>query len=591
MKISAFSLKKLRFSVILSCVVVPGFVWAQIPPPFLAEQQQQEQRQLERDRLVREQNERNVSERLAPVAAPSILPIPQNETPCFRIDSLRLIGEESEFFQNIISDLGAPDGSDTPIGRCIGTNGVNVILGRAQAKLIAGGWITSRVLVGAQDLSTGTLTLTFVPGRISAIRMSEDSSVQLLGNGAFFATAIPARVGDVLNLRAIEQGLENLKSAPTAEADIKIQPSVAKDARAGDSELLVKYIQARKVRLGTTLDDSGIRSTGLYQGGVTLSVDNALGLNDLLYINASHNIDSDLFNSADHATKAQSLGYSVPFGYWSVGVTASKSNYFQTIAGYQQSYVYSGNSNNLETKLSRLLYRDQNRKTTASIRAFRQESRSYVDDTEVGVQHRVTGGWAADFSDKEYLGSATLDSSVGYTHGTGAFGALHAPEELFGEGTSRFRFYTSSISLNAPFKLNLVDTSQNFKYTGVIRGQWAETTLSSQNRIVIGGRYSVRGFDGQQTLAGDAGLVVRNDLGWILPGGGGAEVYTGVDYGKVSGRSTAILTGTHLAGAVVGVRGAMKNVGYDVFVGTPISKPESFRTAGKTLNFNLTANF
>ncbi|RST45033.1 POTRA domain-containing protein, partial [Variovorax sp. DXTD-1] len=234
----------------------------------------EQQRQQERERALREQNERTVDQR--PQAAPPapVARIPETEAPCFRIDRVLLVGEQSELFQWAVSDLSSPDGNDPPLGRCLGTAGVNVVLARAQQATIARGFVTTRVLAAPQDLSTGTLTLSLVPGRIAAIRLTPDSSSTLLGSGALLGSAIPARPGDLLNLRDIEQGLENLKRAPTAEADIQIEPSTAPDAKPGDSDLVVKYVQAKKWRVALSLDDSGTQATGRYQAGATVSVDN-----------------------------------------------------------------------------------------------------------------------------------------------------------------------------------------------------------------------------------------------------------------------------------------------------------------------------
>jgi hemolysin activation/secretion protein len=51
------------------------------------------------------------------------------------------------------------------------------------------------------------------------------------------------------------------------------------------------------------------------------------------------------------------------------------------------------------------------------------------------------------------------------------------------------------------------------------------------------------------------------------------------------------LLGTHLAGAVVGVRGQCSKLSYDVFVGAPIWKPERYRTAKATAGFNFNVSF
>lgn len=558
---------------------------ATTPQPFVEQQRQQE-----RERALREQNERTVDQRLQAAPSAPVQRIPESESPCFRIDRVLLVGEQSESFQWAIANLSGPEGNDSPIGKCLGTTGVNVLLARAQQAVIAKGYVTSRVLAAPQDLSTGTLTLSLVPGHIAAIRLTPDSPATLLGSSALLATAIPARPGDLLNLRDIEQGLENLKRAPTAEADIKIEPSTAPNAKPGDSDLVVKYVQSKKWRIALSLDDSGTEETGRYQTGTTLSLDNPFGLNDLFYVSANHSIDGHMFGDPGKGTEGQTVHYSLPYGYWMLGFTASNSQYHQSVAGQNQNIIYAGKTNNAEVKLSRLIYRDQSRKTTVALKAFRRESRSFIEDTEIDVQHRVVGGWELGLNHKEFIGDATLEGTLAYRQGTGGFGSIPAPEEAFGEGTSRLKLTTLDVSLNAPFKLNIGGGDQKFRYSGLFRGQWNSTPLTPQDRFAIGGRYTVRGFDGETSLLGDRGLLIRNDIGWAM-GQSGAEMYIGTDYGQVGGQSTVGLLGRHLAGAVIGVRGQWTKLSYDFFVGAPISKPEGYRTAKVTLGFNLNAGF
>lgn len=547
------------------------------PNPFVEELRQQE-----RERALREQMERGADTRLQ-VEAPAVTKrLPTEEAPCLRIDRVVLDGELSQQFQWLLPAAAGAEGDDSPIGRCLGTEGVNTVMARLQQAAIARGYITTRVLAAPQDLSQGTLTLTLVPGRIAAIRLAEGSDTHVrLWN------AIPAGTGDLLNLRDIEQGLDNLKRVPTAEADIQIEPSTAPNARPGDSDLVVKYSQPQRLRLALSLDDSGTESTGRYQGGATVSGDNLLGLNDLLYVNAGHSIDGHGVSNPKHATENQTAHYSVPYGHWLLGLTASNSRYRQSVAGAYQDYVYAGKSNSAELKLSRLVYRDQQRKTTVSLRAVRRESRNFIDDTEVGVQHRVTGAWEASVNHKEYLGQATLEANLGWRHGTGGFGARRAPEEEFDEGTSRFKIITADVNLQVPFQM----AGQRLRYNGLWRAQWSRTPLTPQERFGIGGRYTVRGFDGESTLLADGGWLVRNDIGWAL-GALGAELYLGLDYGHVSSRwSGRYLIGHELAGGVIGLRGAWRSLSYDVFVGAPIRKPEGFQTARVAAGFSLNYAF
>jgi hemolysin activation/secretion protein len=488
---------------------------------------------------------------------------------------LTLDGELADAFGWSLDAAAGASGRDSPIGRCLGAVGIQTVVARVQKAIFDRGYTTTRVMAGRQNIGTGVLELTSIPGRISAIRLADASPAPTT-----LRNAIPVRPGDVLNLRDIEQGLENLKRLPTVEADIQIVPSAAADARPGDSDLVIKRSQKLPLRTTVSLDDTGTQATGKTQTGLTVAWDGPLGLNDLAYVSLNH----DAFNHEGGGTSGRTAHYSVPFGYWLLGATASRSRYHQTVDGLNQTYVYSGETRSAELRLARLIYRDQRRKTTVSIKGFRRASNNFIDDSEVQeVQQRVVGGWEASVNHREFIGDATLDGTLAYRRGTGAFGALPAPEESRGEGTSRLMLYTADLNLNAPFKVG----EQVLRYTAAWRTQWNRTRLTPQDAFSIGGRYTVRGFDGETSLVGDRGWVLRNDLGIAL-GQSGAELYAGVDYGEVGGPSTRNLLGCHLAGGAIGLKGVLQGLNYDLFVGAPISRPTRYRTARVTggVNFN-----
>jgi hemolysin activation/secretion protein len=573
--------RKLVAGVVMA--VLAGHVWAQPAPLSTADQEQR--RAEERERLLREQQEKGRDERAPPPPQPEATKLPAAESPCLPIRELKLrtlAGEPAELASQFAWTLDAaagPDANDAPLGRCLGTQGIAIVMKRVQNAVIARGYVTTRVLAEPQDLNTGILTLTLVPGRIRAIRFSEGSDTR----GSAW-TALPARPGDLLNLRDIEQGLENFKRVPTAEADIQIEEAKTPGARPGQSDLVISYKQAFPFRLSVFADDSGSKATGKYQGGITLSYDNWWTLNDLFYV--SLNADLGGGDPGGRGTRGSTVHYSVPFGYWTLAATVSDNRYFQSVAGLNQDYVYRGTSSNAELKLSRLVYRDASRKSTVSLKAFQRRSNNFIDDTEVEVQRRVVGGWELGVGHKEFIGQATLEGNLAYKRGTGAFGSLPAPEEAFGEGTSRFAVVNADANLTVPFKI----AEQAMRYSATWRLQHDRTPLTPQDRFSIGGRYTVRGFDGESSLSAERGWLLRNELSTAL-GETGQEVYIGLDHGEVGGPSSEFLVGKHLTGAVIGVRGSFKKVQYDIFIAAPVKKPELFRTAGSTLGVSLSASF
>ncbi|HUH89580.1 MAG TPA: ShlB/FhaC/HecB family hemolysin secretion/activation protein [Lysobacter sp.] len=547
------------------CVVLSTPVWAQNNPDA-----QELRRQQERARNLREQQEVTPDVRLQ--AEKAVLPdrFPSGESPCFVIQQVVLDGDEADRFGWALK--AADPASDPATGHCLGTEGVNVTMKRVQNAIIARGFVTTRVLAAPQDLKIGTLTLTVVPGRIRAIRFASDSPVR-----ASFWNAVPAQPGELLNLRDIEQALENFQRLPTVTADIQIVPADGDDPRPGESDLVIGWQQRARARVNLSLDDSGSQSTGKLQGGPTLSFDNGLMWNDLFYVDFGH----DVFNGGRKGTASRTAHYDVPFGYWLVGATASDYDYHQAVAGAYETYVYSGSSRNADLRLSRLLFRNATVKTGMYGRGWWRESDNFIDDTEIHVQRRRTAGWEIGGTYKQFLGAATLDARMAYRRGTGAFGALAAPEEAFGEGTSRLKVITADLQVAVPFQWG----GQRLRYSGSWRGQWNRTPLVPQDRFAIGGRYTVRGFDGEVSLAGERGWLLRNDLSLSL--GGGQELYLGADYGHVGGPSTQWQLGNHLAGAVIGLRGGYGRGSWDLFVGAPIREPNGFATAYTATGFSL----
>ena len=266
-------------------------------------------------------------------------------------------------------------------------------------------------------------------------------------------------------------------------------------------------------------------------------------------------------------------------------MSGSEYTYFQTVAGAYENYEYSGKSKQMKTTLGRLLYRDRSRKTFLSTSLWSKQTSNFVNDTEVEVQRRRMAGWETSLTHTEYLDTTTLQFELGYKRGTGARGAIRAPEELFDEGSSRPRIITTSVSVNYPFAL----FDQPLRFYTNWSAQWNKSALIPQDRFSIGGRYTVRGFDGELTLSGERGWLWRNEVAWNIAGKG-HELYLGIDKGTVRNRYEKQL-GNSLVGGVIGLRGKLWGLNDEYFVGTPLDKPKGFKTSHAVTGFNLSYRF
>ena len=159
-----------------------------------------------------------------------------------------------------------------------------------------------------------------------------------------------------------------------------------------------------------------------------------------------------------------------------------------------------------------MVYRSQAHKTTLSLRAYQRKSRNFVEDTEIRLQHRQTAGWELGLNQRSYLGDATLDAGLNWRRGSGMLGALNAPEEETGNGGSRPSIVSAELSYTQPLQIG----AQKLRLNSQWRGQWSKGALVPHNRFSIGGRYTVRGFDGDLSLSSERGWLWRNELSWAM---------------------------------------------------------------------------
>ncbi|HGO8038538.1 TPA: ShlB/FhaC/HecB family hemolysin secretion/activation protein, partial [Neisseria meningitidis] len=511
--------------------------------------------------------------------------------PCFAINEVVLEGEHHARFQFALKRALRETGFQA--GKCLHAGNINQIMSLAQNALIGRGYTTTRILAAPQDLNSGKLQLTLIPSYLRSIRIDRSNDDQThAGRIAAFQNKFPTRSNDLLNLRDLEQGLENLKRLPTAEADLQIVPV---EGEPNQSDVVVQWRQRLlPYRVSVGMDNSGSEATGKYQGNITFSADNPLGLSDMFYVNYGRSIGNvpDETDSSGSLKKGgthnYALHYSVPFGKWTWAFNHSGYRYHQAVAGLSAAYDYNGKSYNTDLGFNRLIYRDAKRKTHVGAKLWTRETQSYIDDAEITVQRRRTAGWLAELSHKEYIGRSTADFKLKYKRGTGMKDALRAPEEAFGEGTSRMKIWTASADVNTPFQIG----KQLFAYDTSVHAQWNKTPLTSQDKLVIGGHHTVRGFDGEMSLSAERGWYWRNDLSWQFKPG--HQLYLGADVGHVSGQSAKWLLGQTLAGTAIGIRGQIKlggNLHYDIFTGSALKKPEFFQSRKWASGFQVGYTF
>lgn len=498
-------------------------------------------------------------------AQPLVLP---RETPCFLLRQVAWDGPEPP---SQLRRLAA-----AVIGACVGGQGLKALQEHLHARLVEQGLVTARVLLPEQSLAGGTLTLRYLRGRIAAVRSE--------GAVGWWRTAMPTGPGGSFNQRDLDQALENIRRLQ-GQADAVID--VAPGAEPGDSDVLIKPGSGKRWHAYLGGDNAGMESTGKNQINAGLTLDSPLFLYDRLSVSWNGNAG---LRRDDALTRAASIDYSVPFGYWAFSIAASRSRYRQTVAGFDAPIVYGGSTQRLDFGVSVVAYRSSRYKGTAALKLLRKRVGSRVNDVDIAVQRRDVAGYEFSYGHRQYLGRAVLDVGAGVRGTLPRFS--RQPGQVYGDPAwnGRSAVLSASAGLYLPFDA----AGRQWVYQLNWQIQHARTALVPADYFTIGNRYAVRGFDGQSTLAAEDGWSLRNDLS-LQPGGAWPQLYAGLDAGRVGGPSAASLSGRTLVGAVAGLRGRLAmpylKASYDLSAGWPLKKPANLKTRRTVLAASLMLEF
>ncbi|NHZ42498.1 ShlB/FhaC/HecB family hemolysin secretion/activation protein [Massilia sp. CCM 8693] len=499
------------------------------------------------------------------------------ETPCFLIKSIT-VGHKQKF--DAMTSTVAPF-----LGQCVGVQGVRQIAAVLDARLIALGYVTTRVSLPQQNLSEGKLVFALHIGRVAGVKMVRAGVPGDVADTAWgtWTNAFPLAAGDVLNIRDLEQGVEQMKRLPSQSVTTRIEPGMEADT----SVVLVERNAAsllERTRGSLTLDNSGSEALGRAQLSGSLSLDNAAGLNDILSLSSNINAQQP---RRDHRSYSLSANYSIPWDYHSFSVSHSSSRFAQFVQGTTARFLSSGSSSTAEARWSYLAWRSASAKAGMYAALSTRRARSFLDDVELVVQRRRTTSAQGGVTLKQYLGQGVLDLDLGYRMGVGLGRAEDDyPSAAEGGLTLRPRIVSFNASFSQPFKV----AAHALQYSASLRLQKTGDMTLSADQISIGGRYSVRGFDGDSVLLAESGAILRNDLSTGLPSIAGIDssAFVALDVGKVSGPSAAGLVGDTLTGFAAGVRGRWKGLVFEASLAIPVSKPERFKTRAVTPSVSIT---
>ena len=384
-------------------------------------------------------------------------------------------------------------------GQCLSVKDINSILTKVNRLYTDHGFITSRAYIGPQDLNLGILTIKVVEGTVEHIeRPLTDPNKQSLQK--IFRNLD----GKVLNLRDLEQGLEQINRLASRSATMALLPGSV----SGQSIVEVSEIKTTKAwQIRHKIDNSGQLATGEIQHQLFGSAENLMGLYDYSYFSLQAD-DGSL--SKDQFSRSAGLHWDIPFGYWTLSTDHSYFKYSSIIATPVQSFISAGDSRSNEIRVARLLSRDQVSKTKVSLSIKRKTSHSYIENVLIEASSRTHSIASLGLSNDRYLKSGgILSSSIKIHRGLRILGGMNDRGQEAAGPKAEFTKFSLGVNLSRP----LGNPSKKLSYASRFQYDYSADELYGSEKISLGSDYSVRGYKGVG-ISGARGGYWRNDIKW-----------------------------------------------------------------------------
>jgi len=411
---------------------------------------------------------------------------------CFDIREIQVHGV-TQFTDEKIAAI-----TDPYRNQCLGIREFNEIVKQLSNLYMQKGYVTSRAYIQPQNLKSGLLEVLVVEGQLESLLPVDDAEL----SARQLRWAFPAQDNEILSLRDLEQGLENLNRLRQNNASMDLTPG----EQPGYTRVMVSNLGSRWLSGGFSLNNSGSKATGETLGTVHASWDNLTRSNDNVYLSFSHALD------APSVAKSESyvFNYTIPYGYFLYRLSASSFNYQQLVQGSAVDFVTSGSSASQSLSIDYLVYRGQRDKLTVASSLTRKDSKNYLEDVFLETSSRTLYLAKLGVKYTRNISKGTLRAGFDWSRSESWFDATE--KLVAAELDFQFDKYTADLS----WSRSLFSSRSGWNFQTNLSLFYTPDDIIASEALSLGSQYTVRGFEGAG-LIGYSGGYWRNEISKQLP--------------------------------------------------------------------------
>ena len=493
----------------------------------------------------------------------------------------------------------------------LSSNDIQNLLTDLTNKLISKGYTTSVVNFDKNnDLTTGTLNLEIVAGRIEDIRINSGNGLDKYKEFFMFSK----NKGKIFNIRDIDTATDNFNSINANNMTMEVLPG----RKENYSRIEVKNRLKNKYTVGILANNYGdSKQNGIWRRGINLNIDSPLGIGDNFYFTymtvPKKDPDRSWKKTIEELKPGEILpigpvgydpangdtlpykrrldmfnfGYTMKFRTYTLKLNSSKS--IQESSFYTANTVYDMYSSNhiLSADLEKILFRNQKSKVSLDLGIRRRHNQSYLEKSVLSDRKLTVG--TVSLNTTTSLFGGIFGSSIGYERGLKIFNAERDNGKIDTTPKAQFHKYNVNLSYYKP-------VTNKFIYRANVYGSYSNDVLYGSERQTIGGIGSVGGYNTRESIQGDKAIEISNELAYNIPVKKFAVVSPYVNYGygaaKYNRDKSKYRTG-YVTGMTAGIRFDTKMFDFDFGYAKPMAHSEYLSPKKQEMYFSgsLKVNF
>ena len=495
------------------------------------------------------------------------------------------------------------------LDRDLGSTDITNLITDLTNRLIEKGYITSVASISENnDLSTKTLNLKIIPGKIEKIILNEDKTLDNLKK--YFL--VDTKTGKVLNIRDLDTTTENFNYLEANNMTMEIIPSEIPN----HSIVKLKNEMKEKFTVSALINNYGEdRQNAIWRGGVSINIDSPLGIGDRVYFSymTVHKKKAD--RSWKRTTESLKPGeilpigpkgydpakdtlpykreldlynfrYTMKFRDYTLSLGSSRSENISSFYTPTTIYDMETISNTFSVNLDKILLRDQKNKLSFGIGLKRKHNQSYIEEALLSDRVLTIGDVSLNGTTTFYGG--LLGVSLGYERGMRALGAERDKNKGVRSSKAEFMKYTLNTNYYKPLTQKLV-----YRFNTNITH--SNNVLYGSEKHSIGGVGSVGGYHRTGNIQGDKAIEIENELSYRVLDSekfGKLSPYLSYSYGKVrNNKNSSVYRKGYMSGTLLGLRYNMKYLDLDVAYAKPLAHSNYLKPKNREIYFSATLKF